>query len=54
MTYLGYAMGSYLLFSVLEPPADEQRAIRVACPFDEPDKLPIAWGSLSVMFKGFK
>ena len=42
------------IVSALEPPADEERAIRVACPFDEPDKLPIAWGNLSVMFKEFK
>ena len=27
--------------SVLEPPADEDRAQRVVCPFSEPDKLPI-------------
>jgi hypothetical protein len=33
--------------SVLEPPADEERAKRVACPFEEPDKLPIEWGNLS-------
>lgn len=32
--------------SVLEPPADEQRAQRVTCPFDEPEKLPVPWGSL--------
>jgi hypothetical protein len=42
------------ILSVLEPPPDEERAIRVACPFDEPDKLPIPLGNLSVIFKNFK
>ena len=40
--------GAFL--SVLEPPADEERASGVACPFDEPDKLPVKWGNLSTLF----
>lgn len=39
------------LLSVLEPPADEERARRVACPFDQPEQLPMPWGSLSVPFQ---
>ena len=39
--------------SVLEPPADEDRAQRVACPFSEPDKLPIPWGNLGKTLKRF-
>jgi hypothetical protein len=36
------------IVSVLEPPADQERAQRVACPFDEPDRLPnFPWGSLA-------
>ena len=42
------AEGAFL--SVLEPPADEERASRVVCPFDEPDKLPVKWGNLSTLF----
>ena len=34
------------VLSVLEPPVDEERARRVACPFAEPDNLPIPWGSV--------
>lgn len=40
--------GAFL--SVLQPPADEERAKRVLCPFDEPDKLPEQWNYLSVIF----
>jgi hypothetical protein len=39
--------------SVLEPPADEDRAQRVVCPFSEPDKLPIPWGNLGRTLKRF-
>ena len=39
------------IVSALEPPADEERGRRVACPFDQPDQLPIPWGNLSALFK---
>ena len=36
------------IVSVLEPPADQERARRVACPFAEPEKLPnFPWGNLT-------
>lgn len=31
------------IVSVLGPPTDEERAKRVACPFNEPEKLPRPW-----------
>jgi hypothetical protein len=37
---------SHAIVSVLEPPADKERAQRVACPFDEPENLPTPWGNL--------
>jgi hypothetical protein len=40
--------------SVLEPPADERRAQRVACPFNEPHKLPVPWGELTRNFKSLE
>ena len=43
--------GGRAIVSVLEPPADEKRATRVTCPFDEPSQLPIPWGSLSIMIE---
>jgi hypothetical protein len=39
------------LVSVLEPPADAERAQRVVCPFSEPEKLPIPWGNLGTTLK---
>lgn len=42
------------VMSVLEPPADEERAKRVACPFDQFDKLPVRWGNLSAIYKGLR
>jgi hypothetical protein len=39
------------LISVLEPPADEERAQRVRCPFSEPEQLPIPWGNLGKTLK---
>jgi hypothetical protein len=33
--------------SVLQPPADEERAQRVLCPFSYPESLPIPWGNLA-------
>jgi hypothetical protein len=41
------------VISVLEPPADEDHAQRVVCPFSEPDKLPIPWGNLGKTLKRF-
>jgi hypothetical protein len=42
------ADNSRCIVSVLEPPADQERAQRVACPFDEPDRLPnFPWGNLA-------
>ena len=38
------------LISVLEPPADKERAQRVLCPFDESSKLPVPWGQLSQLY----
>jgi hypothetical protein len=38
------------VISVLEPPADAERANRVACPFARPDELPVPWNNLSVLF----
>ena len=37
------------LVSALEPPSDQERAVKVACPFTEPQKLPIPWGDLGRM-----
>src|SRR5262249_22223834 len=42
---------SQAVVSVLEPPADKERARKVLCPFDEPEKLPIPWGNLSRIFE---
>jgi hypothetical protein len=42
------------LVSVLEPPADAERAQRVECPFGEPEKLPIPWGNLGKTLKRFQ
>jgi hypothetical protein len=39
------------LVSVLEPPADEARATRVRCPFDEPETLSLPWGNLAAIEK---
>ena len=38
------------LMSVLEPPADKERAQRVLCPFDESSELPVPWGQLSQLY----
>jgi len=35
------------VLSVLEPPADGERAQRVICPFDSPEKLVPPWGNLA-------
>jgi hypothetical protein len=37
------------LVSVLEPPADEERASRVRCPFQDSEILPFPWGALLAM-----
>ncbi len=39
------------IISVLEPPADEERAKQVACPFDQSNQLPVPWNNLSVLFR---
>jgi hypothetical protein len=45
------AQSGSALVSVLEPPADEERASRVQCPFDPLEKLPFPWGGLLGMDK---
>jgi hypothetical protein len=47
------AQSNLAVVSVLEPPADLERARRVICPFIEPEKLPIPWGNLAVTLKRF-
>ena len=47
LNVLGDAVENGLaVVSVLEPPADNERAQRVACPFSDLDKLPVPWGRL--------
>jgi hypothetical protein len=47
------ALANLAVVSVLEPPSDLDRAKRVTCPFDEPEKLPIPWGNLAKTLKRF-
>jgi hypothetical protein len=54
LNILSYAAKNGLgVVSVLEPPADEERAQRVACPFDDPEKLPVPWGGLGKTLRRF-
>jgi hypothetical protein len=47
LNVLGDAVENGLaVVSALEPPADNERAQRVACPFSDLDKLPVPWGRL--------
>ena len=41
------------VLSVLEPPADEERAQKVSCPFEKPETLPVSWGQLTRTMKRF-